>query len=84
MSAKTITRSLRFDEDLNAQLEQLATSSGKSVSEYIRFLVSEVVERESRLAAHRRAIKVFASFPMSQDPDTEREEMWGIGTRVPR
>jgi predicted transcriptional regulator len=84
MTAKTVTRSIRFDEATNAELAALALAAGKSVSEYVRDVIAEVAARESRIAAHQRAMSIFASLPQIDDPDTAREEMWGIGTRVPR
>ena len=84
MTAKTVTRSIRFDEATNAELEALANAAGKSVSEYVRDVIAEVAARESRIAAHARAMTIFASLPQIHDPDKAREEMWGIGTRVPR
>jgi predicted transcriptional regulator len=84
MTAKTVTRSIRFDEATNAELEALAGAAGKSVSEYIRDVIAEVAARESRVAAHKRAMAIFASLPPADDPDSARDEMWGIGTRVPR
>jgi predicted transcriptional regulator len=84
MTAKTVTRSIRFDEATNAELEALAKAANKSVSEYVRDVIAEVAARESRVAAHKRAMTIFASLPQVDDPDTARDEMWGIGTRVPR
>jgi predicted transcriptional regulator len=84
MTAKTVTRSIRFDEATNAELEALAKTAGKSVSEYVRDVIAEVAARESRVAAHKRAMAIFASLPHADDPDTARDEMWGIGSRVPR
>lgn len=84
MVAKTVTRSIRFDEQTNAELEALAGAAGKSVSEYVRDVIAEVAARESRVAAHKRAMTIFAALPQIEDLDKAREEMWGIGTRVPR
>lgn len=84
MSAKTVTRSIRFDEATNAVLEGLARAAGTSVSEFVRDVIAEVAARESRLAAHKRAMTIFASLPQVDNPDAVREDMWGIGTRVPR
>ncbi len=83
MSTKSVTRSVRFDAATDAELEQLARAAGMTVSEYIRAAVAEVAARASRIAGHRRAVELFASLPQLDDPDQARNEMWGLGTRVP-
>jgi predicted transcriptional regulator len=84
MSPKVVTRSIRFDEETNAVLEALAAADGKTVSEYVRDVIAEVAARETRVAGHKRAVAIFATLPQIDDPDALREDMWGIGTRVPR
>ena len=83
MAGKTITRSVRLDEETNAELEALALAAHMSVSEYIRWALAEVAAKETRLAAHRRSMALFASLPQLGDPDASRREAWGLGTRVP-
>lgn len=82
VNVKSVTRSIRFDEQTNARLEELAAASGQSVSEYIRWVVNDFAERESRVEGHKRAMEIFATLPQLDDPDATRNEMWGIGTRV--
>ena len=84
MSEKTITRSVRLDEVTNANLESLANAAGMTVSEYIRWAIAELSLREARVAGRRRALVVLSTLPSSEDPDAERDEIWGLGTRVPR
>ena len=83
MGVKSVTRSIRLDEATNARLEELAASSGKSVSEYVRWAINDSAQRENRAKAHRRAMDIFATLPRIDDSDAARNEMWGIGTRVP-
>jgi hypothetical protein len=78
MTAKTVTRSVRFDEETNVQLEQLARDASRSVSEYIRWIVADVAARELRVIAHLRAMKLLAALPLPDDPDRQREEMWSL------
>lgn len=78
VNVKSVTRSIRFDEQTNARLEELAAASGQSVSEYIRWVVNDFAERESRVEAHKRAMEIFATLPQLDDPDATRNEMWGI------
>jgi predicted transcriptional regulator len=83
MDVKSVTRSIRLDEATNARLEELAASARKTVSEYIRWAINDFAQREIRADAHRRAMDIFATLPQLEDPDAVRNEMWGIGTRVP-
>ena len=83
MTAKSVIRSIRFDADTNLELEAQARAAGKTVSEYIRWVVADVAARESRVAGHRRAMVLFAELPQLDDPDATRAAMWGIDARVP-
>jgi predicted transcriptional regulator len=84
MTTKTVTRSIRFDQDLNDKLELLAHAAHVTVSEYVRDIVAEAAARESRILGRQKAAAIFASLPQLDDPDAERVAMWGIGTGVPR
>lgn len=84
MPEKTVTRSVRLDEETNTNLEALAAAAGMTVSEYIRWAIAELALRESRLSGRRRALSTLAKLPISDDPDAERNEMWGYGPRVSR
>lgn len=83
MTTKTVTRSIRFDQELNDKLEMLASAAHVTVSEYIRDVVADAATRESRIIGRQRAAAIFAALPQLDDPDRTRTEMWGIGTRVP-
>jgi predicted transcriptional regulator len=84
MSEKTVTRSVRLDEETNTNLESLAAAASMTVSEYIRWAIAELTVRDVRVADRRRALAALAKLPVPEHPDKEREEMWGIGSRVPR
>ncbi len=84
MPDKTVTRSVRLDEETNTNLEALAAAAEMTVSEYIRWAIGELAMQESRFSGRRRALAELASLPASDDPDREREEMWGMGSRVSR
>lgn len=55
-----------------------------TVSEYIRRAIAELTVRDSRVANRRRSLAALAKLPVPDNPDEERNEMWGIGLRVPR
>jgi hypothetical protein len=84
MPEKTVTRSVRLDDETNANLESLAAAADMTVSEYIRWAIGEMTERDRRISGRRRALVTLAKLPAPTSPDGEREEMWGIGSRVPR
>jgi hypothetical protein len=82
MTGKTVTRSVRLDEQTNADLELLAAAAGMTVSEYIRWAVNELAVRDVRVRSRRRALTLLATLPLPSDPDAQRDEMTGIGERV--
>ena len=84
VTSKTVTRSVRLDEETNTNLESLAAAAEMSVSGYIRWAIAELSQRDSRAAGRRRALASLANLPQPKDPNAEREEMWGMGSRVPR
>ncbi len=84
MPDKTVTRSVRLDEQTNNSLEALAAGAEMTVSEYIRWAITELALREPRVTGRRRALAALALLPTPDDPDAEREQMWGHGSRVPR
>jgi predicted transcriptional regulator len=81
MSTKTVTRSVRIDQELDDRIERLAADRGVTVSAFIRTALAEIDDRDERRRKLERAMSVAAQLP---EVDLERDEMWGIGTRVPR
>jgi Arc/MetJ-type ribon-helix-helix transcriptional regulator len=81
MSTKTVTRSVRIDQELDDRIERLAADRGVTVSAFIRTALTEIDDRDERRRKLERAMSVAAQLP---EVDLERDEMWGIGTRVPR
>jgi predicted DNA-binding protein len=79
MSTKIVTRSVRLEADANQQLERLAAERGMTVSAFIRETLADVTERAERRRRLERALELAAQLP---ELDDDRNEMWGIGTRV--
>lgn len=81
MSPKVVTRSVRLDQELDDRIERLAAERGVTVSAFIRSALADVDDRDERRRKLERAMSVAAKLP---EVELERDEMWGIGTRVPR
>ncbi len=82
MGTKTVTRSIRFEAEFDDRLEVLAAECGMTVSAFIRATVAEVSERKERRRRLEAALTLAAQLP---DTDTDdRNQMWGLGTHVPR
>ena len=81
MSAKIVTRSVRLDPESDAHIERLASERGMTVSAFIRETLADVTERDVRRRRLEKALRIAAKLP---DARSGRDEMWGIGTRVPR
>ncbi len=81
MTSKAVTRSVRFEVEADRRLEALALARGLSVSAFIRAAVEEIALRDERRERLERALKLAAEV---SEPSISRDEMWGIGSRVPR
>jgi predicted DNA-binding ribbon-helix-helix protein len=81
MTIKAVTRTVRLEKELDERIEQLAAARDLSVSAFIREILADASEREGRRKRLERALKIAARLP---DPSTDRDDVWGIGTRVPR
>jgi predicted transcriptional regulator len=80
MSVKTVSRTVRLDSELNQRIETIAADMGLNVSTFIRWALDDVSNRTTRAARLARSLQLAAEFGPIAD---QRDEMWGIGTRVP-
>ena len=80
MSGKTVTRSVRFEVELDHRVERLATASGQSVSAFIRAALVAILERTERRERLEHALRIAETLP---DTPLDRDAMWGQGSRVP-
>ena len=78
---KVVLRSVRLERALDDRIEQLAIDRGLTVSAFIRATLADVSERDERRRRLERALTIAAQLP---EITIERDEMWGLGTRVPR
>ena len=78
---KVVLRSVRLERALDDRIEQLAIDRGLTVSAFIRATLADVSERDERRRRLERALTIAAQLP---EINIERDEMWGLGTRVPR
>lgn len=81
MRGTVVTRSIRVDADFDAQLQAIAADEGKTVSAYMRDVLAEDVRRRDRQRRRRRALEAAARL---QPSTVDRDEVWGVGDRVPR
>jgi hypothetical protein len=81
MNTKSVTRSVRFDEEFDALLERLSAERGMTVSSFIRSALLDVTERDARRRRLEDALAIAAELP---DTNLDSEAQWGIGDRVPR
>ena len=81
VSNKVVLRSVRLERALDDRIEQLAIDRGLTVSAFIRATLADVSERDERRRRLERALTIAAQLP---EITIERDEMWGLDTRVPR
>jgi predicted transcriptional regulator len=81
MTSKVVVRSVRLERTLDERIEHAATVQGVSVSAFIRQTLADMIDREARRERLIRALTLAAQLP---EVVLDRDEMWGIGTRVPR
>lgn len=80
MSGKTVTRSVRFEADIDERIGAMAKARGQSVSAFIRTAVEEMTTRDERRARLEQALRLAAELPIHH---ADRDEMWGVRSRVP-
>ena len=80
MSTKAVIRSIRLEPEVDRRIEQLAADLGLTVSAYIRQTLEDAAERADRRRRLERALTIAARLPST---GLDRDEMWGVGTRVP-
>ena len=73
MSGKTVTRSIRFEADVDERVESMAAARGQSVSAFIRNAVEELTIRDERRARLENALRLAAEL---QTDHVDRDEMW--------
>ena len=81
MAGKVVTRSVRLEAEFDGRIERLAAERGQSVSAFIRAARSEASERDERRLRLETALQIAAGLP---DLPMDRDEMWGIDSRISR
>jgi Arc/MetJ-type ribon-helix-helix transcriptional regulator len=80
MSGKVVVRSVRLEQTLDQRIEHAAVAQGISVSAFIRQTLADMMDRDARRDRLVRALTLANQLP---EANLDRDEMWGIGTRVP-
>jgi predicted transcriptional regulator len=81
MTGKVVVRSVRLEQTLDERIEHAAAAQGVSVSAFIRQTLADMMDRDARRDRLVRALALAAQLP---EVILDRDEIWGIGTRVPR